>query len=302
MFLNCMNIVSLDLSNFKTPKVSSMESMFENCQNLVSIDLSNFNTKSVTNMKSMFSGCSSLSTINVSSFEIESVTNMEKMFQSCNALLSLNLSNFNTSKTETMEMMFYSCTKLKSIDLSNFETSSLNTFTNLFASYSSLEYINLLHYKGQDIFSSISDSVLWTLKVCINTYDQITNSGSCRLNNPNIPIKCKIKVFIKLKINFCLPVEGLELGIFVENEIINLETSDKCLWTVDIEKDNFNDLKYKIIILKNSTIVRIENNFNNFILDDMLNNGENNNYNGCSYKAEKIDDCSSNLLFECDYN
>ena len=198
---------------------------------LVSIDLSNFNTKSVTNMNSMFSGCSSLSTINVSSFETESVTNMAKMFQSCKALLSLNLSNFNTSKTETMEMMFYSCSKLKSIDLSNFETSSLNanTFNTLFSSCNDLEYINLLHYKGKDIFGSLSYSILPNLKVCINTNDQITYNQNSNLKHPLITNKCKIKVFIKLRINFCLPVEGLELGIHLGNEIINLETSDKCL-------------------------------------------------------------------------
>ena len=249
----------------------------------------------------MFYGCNSLSKINVSSFDTESVTNMDNMFSGCRALLSLNLSNFNVSKTGSMNSMFFDCSELQEIDLSNFDTSNLieGQYSFLFASCSNLVYINLLHFKGKDIFSSLSN--LNKLKVCINTYDQITGESST-LKNSQVSIKCKINVFIKLRINFCLPVEGLELGIFVENEIINLETSDKCLWTVDIEKDNFNDLKYKIIILKNSTIVRIENNFNNFILDDMLNNGENNNYNGCSYKAEKIDDCSSNLLLECDYN
>ena len=65
MFYACMNLTSLDLSNFDTNKVTNMSYMFNNCISLTSLDLSNFDTSNVTNMSSMFNECNNLTTIKV---------------------------------------------------------------------------------------------------------------------------------------------------------------------------------------------------------------------------------------------
>ena len=42
MFSNCRSLISLDLSNFNTQKVSSMNYMFSGCSSLIYIDISGF--------------------------------------------------------------------------------------------------------------------------------------------------------------------------------------------------------------------------------------------------------------------
>ena len=47
MFANCESLLSLDLSNFNTAKVTDMRGMFANCLELESLDLSSFDFKNV---------------------------------------------------------------------------------------------------------------------------------------------------------------------------------------------------------------------------------------------------------------
>ena len=57
MFVYCSNLIVLDLSNFDTSKVTSMNFMFYDCSNLISLNLKNFNTSLVLNMVFMFYKC-----------------------------------------------------------------------------------------------------------------------------------------------------------------------------------------------------------------------------------------------------
>ena len=79
MFENCGKLISLDLSNFKTPAVYDMSNMFHNCTSLKNLKI-NFNTEKVTNMKNMFSNCLSLSSLDLSSFNTTICKNFENMF------------------------------------------------------------------------------------------------------------------------------------------------------------------------------------------------------------------------------
>ena len=54
MFYGCFNLTSLDLSNFKTDKVTNMIYMFFGCVHLKNLNLSNFNTENVDDMSGMF--------------------------------------------------------------------------------------------------------------------------------------------------------------------------------------------------------------------------------------------------------
>ena len=56
MFCNCYYLTSLNLSNFNTNNVKSMNGMFYNCYCLTSLNLSNFNTNNVKDMSCMFEG------------------------------------------------------------------------------------------------------------------------------------------------------------------------------------------------------------------------------------------------------
>ena len=146
MFRNCESLISLNLSNFDTSKVTKMNSMFNVCKNLFFLDISNFNTSSVTVMDSMFSECINLTSLDLSHFNTSSVTLMFYMFNKCEKLTILNISNFNTSATINMRHMFSECSSLVSLDLLNFDTSSVSKMNGTFYKCSSLSSLNLSNF------------------------------------------------------------------------------------------------------------------------------------------------------------
>ena len=131
MFTYCPRLSQLDVSTFDTSKVENMHGMFEGCP-ITSIDVSNFDTSNVHDMSYMFSSCD-IQNIDLSGFNTSNVTTMENMFNSCEAE-SINVSNFNTSKVTNMDYMFGYCFNLKNVDVSGFDTSSLQSANGMFAS------------------------------------------------------------------------------------------------------------------------------------------------------------------------
>jgi surface protein len=97
MFYGCSNLTTLDVSNFNTNIVTSMDAMFFGCTNLTSIDLSSFNTSKVTNMNSMFNGCNRMTELNLMGWDISSVTDMNNILASCSGLTSVNMKNSNAN-------------------------------------------------------------------------------------------------------------------------------------------------------------------------------------------------------------
>ena len=62
-FFNSMSgLLNISFNNLDTSLTNNMFGMFMQCINLVELDLSNWNTGSVTDMSNMFSGCDKLTT------------------------------------------------------------------------------------------------------------------------------------------------------------------------------------------------------------------------------------------------
>ena len=151
MFSLCSNIIEIDLSNFNTSQVTSMNNMFEYCSSLHSLNLSNFNTSQVKDMHFMFYSCSSLTSIDLTYFNTSQVKDMDFMFNGCELLISLDLSNFNTSQVTSMSCMFCSCSSLISLDLSNFNTSQVQSMQSMFQYCYSLSSLNLSNFNTSQI-------------------------------------------------------------------------------------------------------------------------------------------------------
>ena len=66
--------------------------MFSSCNSLKSLDLSNFNTQNVLSIERMFNYCSSLEGLDMSNFDIQNVVNSEYFLNGCNSLKKLILS------------------------------------------------------------------------------------------------------------------------------------------------------------------------------------------------------------------
>ena len=112
MFQGCINITSINLSNFDTSKVINMQYMFNSCLNLFLLDLSNFNTSNVEDMSFLFCNCRTLTLLNLSNLDTSKVTDMQKMFMDCGNLRFLNLSNLDNSNVRHMFSMFMYCFRL----------------------------------------------------------------------------------------------------------------------------------------------------------------------------------------------
>ena len=146
MFSFCRSLESLDLSNFDTSNVTSMNYMFSYCFSLSGLDLSSFDTSNVTDMSWMFSYCYSLSSLDLSSFDTSGVTDMSCMFSYCFSLSGLDLSNFDTSNVTYMDQMFNGCSSLSSLDLSGFDTSNVTDMSWMFGGCSSLSSLDLSNF------------------------------------------------------------------------------------------------------------------------------------------------------------
>ena len=145
LFLDCDQLISIDLSHFNTENVKDMNHMFFGCFSLKEINLSNVKTQNTIDMNSMFCCCSSLKSLDVSSFDTQNVTNMSSMFQECRSLTELNLYNFYTKNVREMSGMFEGCSNLSKLNLVNFNMQNvLPMLTNMFLLCLSLEEDNLI--------------------------------------------------------------------------------------------------------------------------------------------------------------
>ena len=116
MFMECNNIVDIDLSSFNTENVANMSYMFTNCKNLANINLSSLNTEKVDNMEYMFCNCNNLHALDLSSFNTKNVINMHEMFANCRNLSEIQFSSqFDTKIVNDMKYIFTGCKNLNSL-------------------------------------------------------------------------------------------------------------------------------------------------------------------------------------------
>ena len=105
--------------------------MFKGCSNLTSINVKNFNTANVKTMEYMFSGCSSLKDIDTSNFDVSLVTNMAHMYENCPLLTRLNFSNYITPNIENMDYMFANCDNLEYVNFQNLIDTNIKSMVNI---------------------------------------------------------------------------------------------------------------------------------------------------------------------------
>ena len=94
MFYECSGLKSINFGNhFNTEKVTLMDRMFYNCRKLISLDLSQFKTPSLVELNYMFYYCSSLIILDISNFNLEKVEYANELFNGIPNLKYLNLLN-----------------------------------------------------------------------------------------------------------------------------------------------------------------------------------------------------------------
>ncbi|EKZ3831031.1 BspA family leucine-rich repeat surface protein [Listeria monocytogenes] len=166
---------SLDLSNFDTSNVTSMDSMFY-ANYAASIDVSNWDTSQVTNMFCMFAE-SAATSLDLSSFDTSKVWSMSGMFAE-SAATSLDVSSFDTSNVTEMFNMFDG-SAATSLDVSNFDTSNVTWMSGMFASSAatSLDLSNFDTSNVRDMYYMFNDSAATSLDVSSFDTSNVTSMG-----------------------------------------------------------------------------------------------------------------------------
>jgi surface protein len=148
MFYQCSSYQIINLNDFDTSRVTTMEGLFQKCLNLQYINFNNLQTTYLANMKAIFSECKNLISIDLSTFKTDNVIDMSYMFYGCSNLKEIKgLNNLNTNKVSNMRSMFYECKNIISIDLSNFNTDKVIDMSYMFYGCSNLKKLNIYNFK-----------------------------------------------------------------------------------------------------------------------------------------------------------
>ena len=113
-------------------KLYNCDSLFMDCEDIIEIDMPNFDSSQVISCQSMFQGCSSLRKINLGKLGFSLCKNFEHMFLSCYNLENIDVSHFITKNAITFRNMFNGCTRLKNIDVSKFNSSKCESIESMF--------------------------------------------------------------------------------------------------------------------------------------------------------------------------
>ena len=225
MFYKCESLISLDLSNFFTPLVETMNNMFYNCFSLEYLNIQNFDTSKTTDFSFMFSRCQSLKSLNLRNFNTELVVDMNEMFNGCNSLTFLDVSSFNTKKVQKMNKMFKNCYLLTSLDISRFDVSLVNQLESFF--------------EGCELLSSLDVSNFNTSS-CIsmaNMFDDCQSIKSLNISKFDTNKVTNMKnMFTK-----CYLLTSLNIANFDTSKVTNLERMfDSCSSLKELDLSNFN--------------------------------------------------------------
>ena len=251
LFFNCKDIISIDLSNFDSSKITTMNSMFSGCTSLVSVNFENFNTSSSKNMINMFKNCQSLNSLDLSNFVTGQAINLNGMFMGCNSIETLDLSKFDTSSVTNMNSLFKDCSSLKYLNISIFDTSLVTNMGSMFKSCSSLHYLNVSKFNTssvtnmENIFSSCSS--LTSLEISnfdtssVTTMKDMFSDCSSLLSLDLLNFNTLKVKNMKNMFNKCSSLVSLDLSKFdtyLVNNMANMFSDCNSLQTLNIQ--NFN--------------------------------------------------------------
>lgn len=122
-------ITEIDLTHFKTSKVTDMKYMFRNCRKLTKLDISCFDMSKVTNVDEMFSNCETMTTLKLSTQSPTALTQLEGTFSSCKALTELDLSVWTLNKVTRLYNTFSQCQSLQKLDLRSIKLTWVNSYS-----------------------------------------------------------------------------------------------------------------------------------------------------------------------------
>ena len=318
MFYNMAYIEYVDLSDFDSSQVATMEGMFYGCSNLKSINLKNLNTSSLISMEKMFQSCISLISLDLSNFKTSLVRNMRDIFNGCTSLVSVNLSNLNTRSLATMESMFKNDESLISLDLSSFNISAVEVIRDTFIGCKSLVYVNLISFIEREyvtvnnIFSDESNNSIYCIDEskspriysCIQSKNGNNDcNNACFSENKKIIVEkkkcideCKNDdIYIYEYNNICYDSKQIttdSITEYNENSIINDITD----YTENVEKSENTEISETVVKTDIEITNKIEENENTDKTDNYGDTTIIDDKNKETYNTENYEDENTNEI------
>ncbi|MGA3277803.1 bacterial Ig-like domain-containing protein [Lactiplantibacillus pentosus] len=151
LFSDLKNVKSyVGLDKIDTSEVVSMRGLFMDNLNLTTLDLSSWNTSKLEEMRLIFGVAiydrpkfSKLTSINLAGWDTSHVTDLSGAFLYCGSLRTvIGLEQFNTEKVTDMTAVFYG-TAFSSLDVSNFSSESLTEMLWMFGGMRNVTSIKL---------------------------------------------------------------------------------------------------------------------------------------------------------------
>ena len=151
MFLNCINLSSIDLSGFSFVNAKYLNWMFFNCSNLEELILPKDEiATNIEDLSFMFGVCLKLKYIDMSGISLKNAKYLQYIFFGCLELESITLANDEEiNNIENIAFAFANCFNLKEINLSKFNLEKIYDLSYLFYSCHNLEHVELPYIKAK---------------------------------------------------------------------------------------------------------------------------------------------------------
>ena len=152
MFYNT-SIIQINLSNFDTSEVTTMEKMFYNCIKLIEFNLKYNNLSNLNSMNGIFDNCITLSNISFENIEFIELTSINNIFTELPNLSNIYLSDLNFTRLTSMESAFSNINTnvILNISLNNIDISNVETMNEMFKKCNNLANINFINIKAYKV-------------------------------------------------------------------------------------------------------------------------------------------------------
>lgn len=150
LFYNNKELVSVDVSNWDTSKVTDFTNAFALTHNLESIDVSNWNTSNGVQFSGVFYEGYKISQLDVSKWNMSLAEVIDWMFNKCQSITSLDLSAWDTSKVISAHHLFNLCL-LEVLDLTGIDFRQVTNMYRAFYGTSKLSVIKCTGLKLPNI-------------------------------------------------------------------------------------------------------------------------------------------------------
>lgn len=190
LFFKNNKLVSVDVSNWDTSKVTDFKQAFSLTHNLESIDVSNWNTSNGVQFFAMFDEGYKISQLDVSKWDMSSAENIDWMFCRCQSITSLDLSAWDTSKVISAHHLFAFCL-LEVLDLTGIDFRQVANINRVFIENMKLSVIKctglkLPNIEMSDIGLNASPLTVDSIVGLLNALPQSDKGYSFQIGSNNI--------------------------------------------------------------------------------------------------------------------